>query len=173
MSKKLDTPDKNSVAYKLDRLFQTHTKAGGKQYTHEEVAREIAAEHGPVISSTYIWELRTGRKTNPTKAHLEALSSFFKVPPGYFLESDPDIQEEMDRALEISRLLQNEGVLGIARRLSELSPEALQIIEQQIELTRKLEHLGEEQTILPRKRKRAAENEHNTEERSLDREEET
>ena len=34
----------------------------------------------------YLWLLRTGRKTNPTLAHLTALAAHFGVPPAYFFE---------------------------------------------------------------------------------------
>ena len=34
-----------------------------------------------VISSTYVWQLRTGRRDNPTQKHLSALGAFFGVSP--------------------------------------------------------------------------------------------
>ncbi len=47
---------------------------------------------GRGISSTYVWQLRTGRRDNPTQKHLSALAAFFGVSPMYFFQ-----QAEADR----------------------------------------------------------------------------
>ena len=60
--------------------------AGRREYSLEEVALAIRRRGGPTISASYLWLLRTGRKANPTKRHLEALASFFGVPPAYFFD---------------------------------------------------------------------------------------
>ena len=71
-----------SLAEKLDALFRARGDA-----SLEDVAREIRRAGGPTISASYLWLLRTGRKTNPTKRHLEALAAYFGVPPAHFFDA--------------------------------------------------------------------------------------
>jgi len=75
------------LADRLDGLFQTvHPKDRGP-YTPGEVAGAVNQAAGErVISSTYVWQLRTGRRDNPTQRHLSALATFFGVSPMYFFE---------------------------------------------------------------------------------------
>jgi transcriptional regulator with XRE-family HTH domain len=42
----------------------------------------------PTASGTYVWQLRTGRRDNPTKNHIEGLAKLFGVPVKYFFEED-------------------------------------------------------------------------------------
>ena len=78
-------PPSPSLAEKLDALFRARGDA-----SLEDVARAIRAGGGPTISASYLWLLRTGRKTNPTLRHLEALARYFGVPPAYFFDARPD-----------------------------------------------------------------------------------
>ena len=75
------------LADRLDHLFQTvHPKDRGP-YTGAEVAEAINRAAGEsVISATYVWQLRTGRRDNPTYRHLIAISRFFGVSPMYFFD---------------------------------------------------------------------------------------
>jgi transcriptional regulator with XRE-family HTH domain len=81
------------LADRLDHLFRrVHPKDRGP-YTPAEVAGAINETAGErVISSTYVWQLRTGRRDNPTQKHLSALAAFFGVSPMYFFQ-----QTEADR----------------------------------------------------------------------------
>ncbi|WP_199791151.1 MULTISPECIES: hypothetical protein [unclassified Streptomyces] len=38
----------------------------------------------PTFSTTYMWQLRTGRADNPTKKHMDGLAAFFGVPEDYW-----------------------------------------------------------------------------------------
>ena len=64
------------LADRLDHLFRTvHPKDPGP-YTPAEVAEAINVTAGErVISSTYVWQLRTGRRDNPTR------NTFPRWPP--------------------------------------------------------------------------------------------
>ena len=75
------------LADRLDCLFRTvHPKDRGP-YTPAEVAEAVNQAAGErVISSTYVWQLRTGRRDNPTQKHLSALAAFFGVSPMYFFK---------------------------------------------------------------------------------------
>ena len=104
------------LADRLDYLFRTvHPKDRGP-YTPAEVAEAInEAAGGRVISSTYIWQLRTGRRDNPTLKHLSALASFFGVSPVYFFQ-----QAEADRDAvppELIAALRNDEVRDMAGRV--------------------------------------------------------
>ena len=74
------------LADRLDRLFRTvHPKDRGP-YTPAELAETVNEAAGErVISSTYVWQLRTGRRDNPTQRHLSALAAFFGVLPHVLL----------------------------------------------------------------------------------------
>lgn len=63
-----------SLAEKLDTLFKTIGKEGGREPTYQDLADRIAERSGVKISPSYIWELRTGVTTNPRRSHMEALA---------------------------------------------------------------------------------------------------
>ena len=70
----------DDIAERLDLLFRTVTKEGGKEYSYREI-EELA---GGAITSTSIWKIRTGRTRNPSLKTLQALSAAFEVPVAYF-----------------------------------------------------------------------------------------
>ncbi len=130
-----------SLAAKLDRLFETMRPSGApdREFTHDEVARGVAEAGGPTISGTYIWMLRTGKRDNPTKNHLEALATFFGVSPAYFFDDErgPQIEEQLAAAAA----LRDAGVRSVAMRASGLSPESLAAVMSMVERVRVLENL--------------------------------
>ena len=137
-----ETPSpRRTLAEKIDRLFKTVHPARG-EYTHEEVANAIREAGGPTISATYIWQLRKGIRDNPTKRHLEALSSFFGVPPAYFF--DDETAARIDAELSLLASMRDASVRQVALRASGLSPESLTAIAEMIERVRKLEGLPDE-----------------------------
>ena len=92
-----------------------HPKDRGP-YTPAEVAEAVnQAASERVISSTYVWQLRTGRRDNPTQKHLSALAAFFGVSPMYFFK-----ESEADRRASARTRRSPEGQRcpghGIARR---------------------------------------------------------
>jgi transcriptional regulator with XRE-family HTH domain len=128
------------LADRLDYLFRTvHPKDRGP-YTPAEVAEAINVTAGErVISSTYIWQLRTGRRDNPTHKHLSALAAFFGVSPVYFFQ-----QAEADRSAvppELAAALKNGDVRDMALRAAGLSDRALRAIRDMIENARAVEGL--------------------------------
>ncbi len=126
---------------KLNRLFETMRPPGApdREYTHEEVARGVAEAGGPTISATYVWMLRTGKRDNPTKRHLEALARFFGVSPAYFFDEDQG--PHIDEQLAAAAALRDAGVRAVALRASGLSPPAsLEALMLMLERVRELEH---------------------------------
>jgi transcriptional regulator with XRE-family HTH domain len=135
------TPRPRTLAEKLDRLFAVVHPSKG-EYTHEEVANAIRDAGGPTVSATYIWQLRKGLRDNPTKKHLEALSSFFGVPVAYFF--DEEAAARIDAELALLSAIRDSQVRQVALRASGLSTESLETIAEMIERVRKLEGLPDD-----------------------------
>ncbi|WP_416484266.1 helix-turn-helix domain-containing protein [Streptomyces sp. CL12] len=134
-----------TLAARLDHLFKTvHPKDRGP-YSYEEVASEIKRRGGPTISASYIWQLRTGGKDNPTKRHLEALSTFFGVPVAYFF--DDEESRHIEAEIDALAALRDAGVRSLAVRASGLSDKSLQIIGDVIDRARELEGLRPKETL--------------------------
>lgn len=128
-----------TLAEKIDQLFRTR-HAEGREYTYEEVAEGIRRMRGPTIAATQLWELRTGKKTNPRKSQLEALARFFRVPVRYFFDDDEET-ERIQARLELLAAMRNNDIERIALRAADLSPETLRAIAQIIENARHIEGL--------------------------------
>jgi transcriptional regulator with XRE-family HTH domain len=131
------------LADRLDGLFRTvHPKDRGP-YTPAEVAEAVNRAAGErVISSTYVWQLRTGRRDNPTQKHLSALAAFFGVSPLYFFE-----ETEADRGAvppELVAALKDDDVRDMALRAAGLSERSLRAIRDMIESARAVEGLAVE-----------------------------
>lgn len=134
-------PQGRTLAEKLDHLFRTvHGRYQG-EYTYEEVAQALRRQGGPTISATYVWQLRKGLRDNPTKRHIEALSTFFGVPPAYFF--DDEVAARVDVELELLVALRDSAVRELALRAFGLSTESLTAIRGMIERVRKLEGLSQ------------------------------
>ncbi|MEU5809089.1 MULTISPECIES: helix-turn-helix domain-containing protein [unclassified Streptomyces] len=118
-----------SLADRLNRLFATVRPDPHHEYSNEYVAAAIRQSEADVsISQSYIWQLRNGRKSNPTLMHLRALAGFFGVPTAYFVED-----EAADRITKQLELLASEqarmheasqgnDVKLMAMRAGQLSP---------------------------------------------------
>jgi transcriptional regulator with XRE-family HTH domain len=94
------------------------------------VAEAIRATQGVPISHTYIWQLRTGRRDNPTVAHLTALATYFGVPVSYFL--DDEQTRRIDAQLELLQTIRDAGVTQIALRAADVSPRGRETISELI-----------------------------------------
>ena len=131
------------LADRLDYLFRTVYPKDRGPYTPAEVAEAINAAAGErVISSTYVWQLRTGRRDNPTQKHLSALATFFSVSPMYFFG-----HAEADRGAvppELVAALKNDDVRDMALRAVGLSDRSLRAIRDMIENARAVEGMASE-----------------------------
>ena len=124
-------PGKSSLADKIDRLFQVVRRPDREPYSNEEVATACREATGESFSTTYLWQLRTGRRDNPTKRHLEALAQFFAVPPAYFF--DDEQSTKIAEELELLGALRDAGVRDVALRAVTLSPDGLDTISDMID----------------------------------------
>ena len=146
MAKKGGAP--RTLAEKIDHLFTVVHPRQGK-YTHEQVATAIEEAGGPTISATYLWQLRKGLRDNPTKRHLEALSSFFGVPPSYFFDEDTTaVHADLELAMRDPQVRQ------LATRAAGLSPDTLRTLLGMVERARQLEGLPDVDQLPRRGRRR-------------------
>ena len=120
-----------TLADKINRLFEVVRRPDREQYRNEEVATACREATGESFSATYLWQLRTGRRVNPTKRHLEALAQFFQVPPAYFFDDEQG--DRIAEELELLGALRDSAVRQIALRAVTLSPEGLDTISDMIE----------------------------------------
>ena len=111
-----------TLATKLDKLFTTMRRQGSAEPSNATVAAAITEQLGVPISHTYIWQLRTGRRDNPSIQHLTALATYFGVPVAYFL--DDAESAKIDRDLELLTTLREHGVTDIALRAADLSQDS-------------------------------------------------
>lgn len=126
-----------SLAHKINRLFETLHDEGGPR-SNDEVADAISRS-GTKISASYLWLLRTGRRDNPGKQHLEAIATYFRVPAGYFFNEQ--IASEIDAEMELLAAMRKAGVRELALRAAGLSADSVRAIAAMVEQARRLERL--------------------------------
>ena len=119
-----------SIAEKLDHLFRQVRAAGQAEPSYMAVAEAIRAQQDVPISHTYIWQLRTGRRDNPTIQHLTALATYFGVPVSYFL--DDEQTRRVDAQLDLLQSIRDAGVTEIALRAADVSPRGRETISELI-----------------------------------------
>ena len=123
---------------RLARLFDTVHHEDSGPYTPAEVAAAINKAAGEkVISEVYVWQLKTGRRDNPTYKHVIALARFFGVSPTYFF---PESETERGTVpADVAVALQDDTVRDIALRAAGLSDRSLKAISDMVDSARALE----------------------------------
>lgn len=131
-----DTPNPDALlARRLDHLFRNVHPAAKKGYTPAHVAAAINKTAGErVTSGTYLWQLRTGRRDNPTYKVILGLADFFGVSPTYFFDDHVVARGVMPP--EVVAALQDDAVRDIALRAAGLSERSLEVIAETVSLAR-------------------------------------
>lgn len=124
---------------KLDKLFKIMRRPSDPPLSNAAAAEAITEQTGVSISSAYMWQLRTGVKSNPTVQHLRAIAEFFGVPPSYLI--DPGLDPRIDAQLNLVQALRDSGVRDLAMRASGLTPQALNSLAAMVDHVRQLEQL--------------------------------
>jgi len=124
---------------RLNRLFDTVYPPGRGPHTSAEVVVALKAEGITTMSAPYLSQLRSGERTNPSKATMNALANFFRIQPDYF--TDEYYYRKLDQELTWLATLRDEGALRIAMRTIRLSAAALEEIIQLADEWRRKEHL--------------------------------
>jgi transcriptional regulator with XRE-family HTH domain len=124
---------------RLNRLFDTVYPPGRGPHTSAEVVVALKAEGITTMSAPYLSQLRSGERTNPSKATMNALANFFRIQPDYF--TDEYYYRKLDQELTWLATLRDEDALRIAMRTIRLSAAALEEIIQLADEWRRKEHL--------------------------------
>ncbi|MDT0310453.1 hypothetical protein RM780_26405 [Streptomyces sp. DSM 44917] len=114
-----------SLAERLGTIISAYYR-NRRRPGYKEMTKEIEQATGRPFSSTYLWELATGRKQNVTADHLHTLAEFFGVTRDYF--TDPAVSESVRRKMEFAVALGNSKVRVLAARADGLSDEHLDAI---------------------------------------------
>ncbi|MFI1105170.1 XRE family transcriptional regulator [Streptomyces melanogenes] len=120
-----------SLAERIEALFRTVRRPDRTPYSNEDVARACRDASGETFSATYLWQLRTGRRDNPTKRHLESLAAFFQVPVTYFFDDAESAR--ISEEIALLSVMRDAGVRDVALRAVTLSPDGLGIVRDLIE----------------------------------------
>ncbi|MFE7115129.1 helix-turn-helix domain-containing protein [Streptomyces sp. NPDC057654] len=128
-----------TLGQRLNRLFDVVHPADRGPFSNMEVAARLGESGGETVSATYLWQLRTGKRDNPTKRHLEALARFFGVPVAYFF--DDDAAARIDQELATLRKMRDVRVEHIAMRTVGLSDRSMDAVVAMIDRVRELEGL--------------------------------
>ncbi len=127
------------LADRLNHLFSTVPRPGGKGFwTNEQAAAALSAAGTPV-SDAYIGQLRNGKRNNPSARNLAAIAGLFAVPVDYFFNSEVAAKIDADMRLLIA--IRDSGIQGLALRAKGLSAESISGLAGIIEQVRKFEHL--------------------------------
>lgn len=134
-----ESAELSELSIKLNKLFDTMRKPSDPPLSNAAAAEAITRKTGVSISSAYLWQLRTGVKSNPTVTHLRAIAQFFGVAPSYLV--DPGIDPDIDAQLNLLQAMRDAGVRDLAMRASGLTPQALNSLRAMVDHARQLEQL--------------------------------
>lgn len=127
------------LADRLNHLFSTVPRPGGKGFwTNEQAAAAVSAA-GTQMSDAYIGQLRNGKRNNPSARNLAAVAELFAVPVDYFF--NPEVAAKIDADLRLLSAIRDSGIQGLAMRAQGLSAESISSLAGIIEQVRKFEHL--------------------------------
>ncbi|MFF2545148.1 helix-turn-helix domain-containing protein [Kitasatospora sp. NPDC058063] len=121
------------IAVRLTYLFEHRHPRNRGPYSVAEVAA------GTDIGESTIKQLRRGTKANPTINTLRALSTFFDVPPTYWV-SDED-PERMFAQRDLAAAMKDSGIQSIALRSQGLSAKNMGRILDMLDMARESEGL--------------------------------
>lgn len=128
------------VAKRLDLLFRIASEKAGRKIGAGVVAEGINAAAGEkVIEQSYIWQVRTGRKDNPSYKVLAQLAGYFGVHPAFFFPDDSENAIEPD--LQVA--LRDERIRNLALLVVGLSDPSIEAVTMIAKNSRSLEGLAE------------------------------
>ncbi|MDI6800386.1 MAG: hypothetical protein QMD53_07015 [Actinomycetota bacterium] len=114
---------KSNITEKINFLFATKLSPDGDEYKYEEVTRGT----GGMVSASYVWNLRKGKKDNPSREKIEALAKFFDVAPSCIIGGEGAKRDyKVDN--RIDKILADPLVREIALGTLNLSDDAKELI---------------------------------------------
>ena len=155
-----DMPPLETLADKLEFLFDRVRPAAGELGPHEEAGRRYTTKEitnkindrarrdgtGVTISAAYVGEMRRGVTTDPRTSHVKALAEAFGVDPAFFVDSKITrrVQEQIDLLTELQQMKVQQVALRRVLRQQGLSDDSTRLTEQVVDRCRKLEGLDED-----------------------------
>ena len=85
--------EQSIVAERLTLLFERYRQPNGKKWTYRQVAEWINERFGQdkeIISASYVFQLKSGARPNPSQKMLEMVAAFFNVDPGVLIAQNFD-----------------------------------------------------------------------------------
>ena len=85
--------EQSIVAERLTLLFERYRQPNGKKWTYRQVAEWINERFGQdkeIISASYVFQLKSGSRPNPSQKMLEMVAAFFNVDPGVLIAQNLD-----------------------------------------------------------------------------------
>lgn len=131
----------NTFAARLNRLFDTVHPPGRGPHSSAEVVAALKAE-GLTMSAPYLSQLRSGTRTNPSGATMDALANFFRINSAFF--TDDSYYAKLDKELTLLAGLRDEGVRRVAARAIGLSPQAQRDVVEKVDELRRRENLADD-----------------------------
>ncbi|MDI6800213.1 MAG: helix-turn-helix transcriptional regulator [Actinomycetota bacterium] len=123
----------SNITDKINFLFSSKLSPNGDEYKYEEVARGTDGK----LSPSYVWNLRKGKKDNPSREKIEALAKFFDVAPSFFFtDEDPKKLFKIDDRIE--KIIADPKVKEIALRTLELNEKNKEFILTMVEKAQEL-----------------------------------
>ncbi|CRK57061.1 hypothetical protein [Alloactinosynnema sp. L-07] len=110
------------LARQVNRLFEVAKRPDGRKWTNSDLADHITSQTGSACSRQWVGQIRKGAAVEVLASRLEAIASFFKVPVGYFTDSDR--AKVIDAEIELAVVL---GKLGLVNGLAELEVKGLHL----------------------------------------------
>lgn len=130
------------LAERLNILFARIPRRGGTQpYSNERAAEELSTA-GISVTGTYLSQLRSGKRTNPSARLLAGIAELFEVPIGYFFDADQAarVEEQLDALAAI----RSSGVRGILTRTVGVSEAGIANLSAALDHIRHVERLSDE-----------------------------
>ncbi|MEV0227369.1 hypothetical protein [Streptomyces sp. NPDC050704] len=127
------------ISARLTHLIATLYPDERTRPGYARLAKEIREVTGGALSSTYLWELTTGRKHNVTVEQLGVLADYFGVPPEYFFNEEVALR--VNAQLQLATALRDAKVRTLALRAEGLSGETLDALLAMVDQARKLHRL--------------------------------
>ncbi len=132
---------RKTFAEKFQFLLDAVRHPSGRQYNLTEIAEAINAQGRYQISRGYLSALKEGMKTTPSRECIEAIASFFGVPPAYF--QDEEVARWVEEEIRLVAALRNSPVRHISLEAFGLSESSLRVLAETIRHLRRLEGLPE------------------------------
>ena len=129
----------STFADRLSHLFETVKNSEGKPWTLSAVARELTDRFDLPTTQSYVSQLRSGMRTNPTIAYVSALAAIFGVPTSYLVDSGADGLSEAE--VDLIAAMRAAGVVGIAMRAMDVPEASQKMVAQMLDSLREREGL--------------------------------